>query len=352
MFETASFKDAVRVSEPMSKHTTMRVGGPADFFVEIKNIKELEELIDICAKNMQKIYILGEGSNVIISDQGIRGVVVRLLMNNQVINEEGKDVVAKVEAGVLWDEFVKDMVERGYAGIEAMSGVPGTVGAAPVQNIGCYGQELSDTFVSLTAYDTRDNRLVVFDKNKCNFGYRTSFFKADRSRRYIIVSVAFKLAKQFHKVPRYPDIETYLLNKKITKPTVKDIRKAVLSIRKSKSMVLDDMDPNTTSVGSFFTNPVINENHLKNIKKDYPNIPYYSLPDGQIKLPVAWLVEACGFRKGHTEGDVGISTNHSLAIINKGQATTVEILDFAEKIKKTIFSVFKININIEPEIIV
>lgn len=351
MFSDATYSGRVKKQLPASDFTTLRVGGPVDYFVEVISLEELLDVVNRAKQANAKLVVLGEGSNVIIKDEGIRGVVVKLEMSQQKIEETDDSVLVTVEAGVNWDQFVGDMVANGFAGVEAMSGVPGTVGAAPVQNIGCYGQELADVFVSLLAYDTVQNRLVTFTKKQCKFGYRTSCFKQDKARRYIIVSLTLELSRQFHKVPRYPDVEAYFLNKKIAKPTVKDVRQAVLEIRRNKSMVLDENDVNTRSVGSFFTNPVVSTKKLAEMVATYGEVPHYMLDGDLVKIPAAWLVERAGFVKGFVSGNVGISAHHSLAIINRGGATASEILSLGEQIQEEVLKVFGIELIREPQII-
>jgi UDP-N-acetylmuramate dehydrogenase len=348
MFNSASYFDRVKTNVSADNLTTLKVGGPIDYLVDVKSIDELVDVVDRAKKNKYPVVVLGQGSNVIVSDEGLRGVVVRLQMFGSKVDENDDTVKVEVEAGVLWDEFVKDMVSQGFAGVEAISGVPGTVGAAPVQNIGCYGQELADTFVELTAYDTKEQKIVTYRKEQCKFGYRSSFFKKDPTRRYIILSVTLELSKGFLKMPQYPDVQTFFLKNKIMSPSLSDLRSAILEIRRSKSMLLDESDINSHSVGSFFTNPIINRFNFRKLQSKFGDIPYYDVSENEVKIPAAWLVEKAGFVKGYTSGKVGISSKHSLAIINLGGGSTKDVLDLADKIQHQVYESFGINIDKEP----
>lgn len=351
MFSDATYRDRVRTQVPLSELTTMRVGGPVDYLVEVQSIDELKDVVRRVKNAGARLLPLGEGSNIIVVDEGVRGVAVRLLMDDISISDNDNGVLVKVGAGLPWDDLVEKMVEQGLGGIEAMSGVPGTVGASPVQNIGCYGQELSDTFVSLEAYDIEAEQLVTFTREQCQFSYRSSIFKTSTKHRYIILSVTLQLQRVQQSAPRYPDVQAYLLEQRITEPTIRDIRQAVLAVRQAKSMVLSDDDPNTRSVGSFFTNPIVTVEQSNTLLHTYPDMPHYFLSDGMVKIPAAWLVERAGFVKGYTEGNVGISSRHSLAIVNKGNATADEVIALGQAIERQVKKVFGIELHREPQII-
>lgn len=351
MFSDATYRDRVRTQVPLRELTTMRVGGPVDYLVDVQSLDELKDVVHRVKTAGARLLPLGEGSNIIVVDEGVRGVAIRLQMADIDIIENDDGILVKVGSGLLWDALVEKMVEQGLGGIEAMSGVPGTVGASPVQNIGCYGQELSDTFVSLEAYDIEQEQLVTFNREQCQFSYRSSIFKTATDHRYIILSVTFKLYRTQRSAPRYPDVQAYLLEKRITTPTISDIRQAVLSVRHAKSMVLDESDPNTRSVGSFFTNPIVTVEQSNTLLQTYPDMPHYSLPDGMVKIPAAWLVERAGFVKGYTDGNVGISSRHSLAVINKGNATADEVISLGHAIESQVGKVFGIKLQREPQII-
>lgn len=351
MFSGASYLERVQTQVPLRQLTTLAVGGPVDWLVRVKNVAELQDVVMRARQHEAPILPLGEGSNIIVSDVGVRGVAVIVDFKQISQVNHAEHVVINVDAGVMWDDLVQYAVSNNLAGVEAMSGVPGTVGAAPVQNIGCYGQELSSVLVSLTALDTHTNQIKTFQNEDCRFSYRHSIFKDDLTHRYIILKTELKLSKKLLNIPRYPDIDTYLLNHKIVAPTVLDIRNAVLAVRRQKSMVLDENDPNTKSVGSFFTNPVIDEWQLQKLLHNYYNLPHWKLGDNEYKIPAAWLVERAGFTKGYHSNHVGISSNHSLAIINLGDATAAEVLELGEQISSTVKKVFGIELQREPQII-
>lgn len=351
MFDDASYCNRVKRDALGRDITTLEVGGPIDFIVEVLSVEELADVVRRTKYAALPLIVIGEGSNIIVGDDGLRGVVVILKMKSCKIEENDNAAMVTVEAGVRWDDFVKNMVEEGYSGVEAMSGVPGTVGASPVQNIGCYGEELSDVFIELLAYDTIEEKLVTLSKKQCKFGYRTSFFKRDESRRYIILSIKLELTSGLHKISQYPDLQAYFLENKINAPSLADVREAVLSIRRGKSMVLDKSDVNTKSVGSFFTNPIISKNRLEKIQTKYGEVPYYNLASGEVKIPAAWLVEKSGFKKGYREGAVGISSNHSLAIINLAGASAADILKLSDKIHEQVFKNFGVDLQKEPQVL-
>ena len=339
----------------LSKLTTICLGGRAEYFVSAQNIKEIEEAIQFSQEQNLKLIVLGGGSNVIFPDENLKALILKIdLKGVKFINKDNK-VVAKVAAGENWDNFVLQAIEKGLSGVESLSGIPGSVGATPMQNVGAYGQEVANTITKVCAINKTTLKQVEFSKKECDFSYRSSRFKTYDKDKYIITKVEFVLDKINQPKIYYPE-----LTRAIEKENVKDsgsrmeilqkIRQKVLELRKNKSMVIDKNDPNSKSCGSFFTNPIVSNQIFEKIKKDYPQIP--SFPENKkIKIPAAWLIEQSGFKKGHKHKGVGISTNHSLAIINTGSGKADEVKDLAAKIQKAVKNKFGLILTPEPVII-
>jgi len=265
------------------------------------------------------------------------------------------NVFLTVKAGESWDGLVNYAVASGLQGIECMSGIPGSVGATPVQNVGAYGQEVKDVITSVTAIDWDSLKTITFSNEECNFSYRCSRFKSNDAGRFIITEVTFKLNKNKTPEIKYPELEKIILNDKDfeASDSVKDklmiVRNTVINLRKSKSMIIDEKDPNSRSCGSFFTNPVLNENEFNKLKSRVSDFPFFKTDKGY-KVPAAWLIENSGFRKGFKLKGAGISEKHSLAVINCG-GNTSDILNLANKIEESVFIKFGIRLIKEPVII-
>ncbi len=347
---------------PLSQYTTIGLGGRAKYFVSCKTIEQVRECLIFAKEANLPVQILGGGSNTIFADEGFNGLVLRIELCGIALHE-GKDrVLITAGAGEVWDKFVKYCVEKKLAGIECLSGIPGSVGATPIQNIGAYGQEVSNTIVSLNALDRKTLEPVEFKAEECDFNYRQSRFKSNDKNRYIILKVIYQLRKNGKPEFQYPELADYikrtsnLYQSENGTPTLNTVRDAVLKLRKRKSMLVDPSDPNSRSIGSFFLNPTLSKEDFKRLVERFgisggnTTIPSYYLHDG-VKVPAGWLVEQCGFQRGYRRGGVGISSNHALAIINCG-GTTTEVLDLAHDIQDTVFSKFGIHLEIEPEIVI
>jgi len=296
--------------------------------------------------NSNRLQVIGEGSNLLFKED-FKGEIIKLINRGiEIIEEKGKWVWIKVAAGENWDDLVKWTVDKGFGGIENLSYIPGTVGAAPVQNIGAYGVELKDVFQSLEAIHLETGRLRNFYLHELEFDYRYSVFKGPLKNQFLILNVVFKLA-------RYPQInldygnlkeEVYrITNKNI--PDISEVRQAVINIRKSKLPEPDEIG----NAGSFFKNPVIDQNHFNQLKEKHPLIPSYPLQDGFIKIAAAWLIQQCGF-KGVSKGDTGTHENHALIIVNRGKATGMQIKKFSDEIQQEVFK--KYQITLEPEVLI
>ena len=317
--------------------TTLKVGGKIKNYFEIKNKEDLIDKVSFAKKNKLPIFIIGGGTDIAVTDKDFNGVVIKYAGNNVSYNGD----VVTAEAGMIWDDLVKDVVDRNLQGMESLSGIPGTVGASPIQNIGAYGQELSETFVSLTAYDIENEKFVEFSKDKCEFGYRESIFKRkDHWQKFVITDVKFKLLKDGKPKPSYESLKSYLVN---PEPSLKDVRNAVLEVRSIK-LVNPNEIPNA---GSFFKNPIISLDKKIELESKYPDIKIYPFEDGY-KVFAGFLIEKAGW-KGKELGPVKVSDKHALVITNPEAKGTFEDI---KKIADTIISEvdMKFGIKLEPEV--
>ncbi|HEX4451376.1 MAG TPA: UDP-N-acetylmuramate dehydrogenase [Kofleriaceae bacterium] len=322
----------------LADRTTLGLGGPARELVVADSIDELRELVVGC----ESLLVLGGGSNLVVGDRGFDGTVVQLGWRDvQLAND-----IVTVAAGADWDGFVAQMVDDGRAGIECLSGIPGRVGATPMQNVGAYGQEVADTIVHVDALDRFTGEHATFAREQCGFAYRTSWFK--QSSRWIVTAVAFRLPKAAPAPIRYAE----LLRAIGGGMGLRDIRAAVIALRRAKAMVVDPSDPDSKSAGSFFTNPIVDHHDAARVAGQAGAAPpQWPQPDGRVKLSAAWLIERAGFTKGTTRGRVGISTKHALALVNRGGATTAELLAFADEIRAGVSSAFGIVLESEPVVV-
>jgi UDP-N-acetylmuramate dehydrogenase len=338
----------VRESAALAPLTTLRVGGDARWLVSARSIEDLDRARRWCEFNEVPLLILGGGSNLVVSDEGFNGLVVHVDMLGREVLTDGEEMLLKVGAGEPWDVTVADCVERGLAGLECLSGIPGTVGGTPIQNVGAYGQEVAAAIDHVSAYDRQSGMMRTFSSPECGFSYRTSRFKKTDAGRFVICDVTFRLHESKPTVT-YPDIVDYLKQSGVSSPDVRDVRNAVLAVRRRKGMVLDPADSDTCSVGSFFMNPIVpaaDRDRVAAAAGAQP--PAFPADGGRLKLSAAWLIERAGFRRGETDGHVGISTKHTLAIVNRGGATAHDVLRFAARIKQGVLDRFGINLRPEP----
>ena len=327
----------------LKNHNTFGIEAKAKQFIAIHSKEELASLLE----NHKDIFILGGGSNMLLT-KDIEKLVVHIdIKGIEVIDATEDFVWVKANAGENWHEFVRYCIDHNYGGIENLSLIPGNVGTTPIQNIGAYGVEIKDTFFSCEAMEIGSQKLVTFDKDTCHFGYRESIFKNELKNQYIITSVTFKLTKRNHVLnTSYGAIETELTAKGIVNPSLKEISNAVIAIRKSK---LPDPKELGNS-GSFFKNPIIKKADYEKIVTLFPEMPYYTVSETEVKVPAGWLIEKAGF-KGKRFGDAGIHKNQALVLVNYGTATGSEILAVSKDIQKTIFDLFGIHIEAEVNII-
>ncbi|MFV1917724.1 MAG: UDP-N-acetylmuramate dehydrogenase [Patescibacteria group bacterium] len=335
----------IRKKVPLAELTTFKVGGYAKFFTEVQSSKELAAASRFAKKNSLPFFILGGGSDILISDKGFGGLVVRFVGKSIDFIPEKGHVIVTASSGVIWDDLVKESVKKGFQGVECLSGIPGTVGAAPIQNIGAYGQELKDVFVELNAYDFKTGRFLKFNKARCKFDYRESIFKRPSHKgRFFITGITIKLYKEKSRTLTYESLTSYLKKKHISKPSLEQVRNAVLTIRGQK---LDDPAV-LGNAGSFFKNPIVTKTSLERIQKKYPEVPYYSAGAKKVKLFAGWLIENAGW-KGRKHKNAKVSSRNALVITNpKGRATAKEVKELSDKISHDVYKKFKIKL--EPEV--
>jgi UDP-N-acetylmuramate dehydrogenase len=330
--------------------TTLKVGGAARFFVEAQVEGEVSEAVEFAKKNSLPLFVLGGGSNVLISDKGFDGLVLKVALRGISANHHKKDFLVTAQAGEDWDGFVRYCVDNGLQGVECLSGIPGTVGGTPVQNVGAYGQEVSKTIVSVRVLEITSGKIFEMSNSDCRFSYRASIFNTTDKNRFIVLAVTFCLKPGGKPKIVYKDLQQFFGKRK---PDLKKTREAVLQIRAAKSMVIDELDPNSKSAGSFFKNPIVSIEKLGEIEQVAKElgiefVPKFAVDERSVKIPAAWLIETSGFYKGFEFGNVGLSTNHTLAIINRGNAETREILELMIEIQTKVKYLFDISLTPEP----
>jgi UDP-N-acetylmuramate dehydrogenase len=334
----------------LAEHCTLGVGGPARFFVEARDEAAVLEAVDWARARRLPIRVLGGGSNLVVADDGIDGLVVKIALRGLDTREAHGVVEVTAAAGEPWDELVELCVDHGWAGFECLSGIPGLVGATPMQNVGAYGQEVGETVILVRALDTCTGRIMTLENRECRFGYRDSMFRSVEPGRYIILSVAYRLRPRGAPTVRYADVEKELAARGIAKPSLADVRASVLAIRRSKSMVLDPHDSNRRSCGSFFTNPIIPGAELAAVEARAGDraMPRWPLPGGQVKLSAAWLIERAGYTRGRVDGPVGLSSNHALAIVAHDGACARDVVAFARRVQAAVVDRFGVRLTPEP----
>jgi UDP-N-acetylmuramate dehydrogenase len=329
----------------LKPYHTFGIEVKAKFFTEIYHISDLKEALVFQKQQSLELLILGGGSNLLFT-KDFDGLVVKVgLKGKEKIKEDEHFVWVKIAAGENWHEFVLFCIENNWGGVENLSLIPGTVGAAPMQNIGAYGTEIKETFESLEAYHLKSGEMHQFTKEQCKFGYRESIFKNEVKGEYLITSVIFKLSKKHQLNFSYGDIQQ-ILARENTEPSIQNISQAVIEIRSSKL-------PNPSEIGnagSFFKNPFVEKKHFEKLKSLYPQIPMYPVDENLVKVPAGWLIEQCGW-KGYKEEDAGVHAKQALVLVNYGNATGEEIKDLSEKIKKSVFEKFEIHLHTEVNIV-
>ena len=332
-------------NKSLKSYNTFGIDCNSSFFARINTLKDLEELYQHPLFKSQKKLILGGGSNILFTSN-YEGLVIKNEIKGIEIKKETSDVVeVQIGAGVNWHEFVTYAVNNKWGGVENMSLIPGNCGTAPMQNIGAYGVEIKDTFISLNAYEIETGETVSFDRKKCDFGYRESVFKNDLKDQYIILDITLRLQKKPILNTKYGDINNTLLKNKISRPTIKDVSNAVIQIRTSKLP-----DPKEIgNAGSFFKNPIIHQEQFKELKTKFPEIVAYPVNENQVKLAAGWLIEKAGW-KGKDFGDFGVHKKQSLVLVNYNNASGKEIFDLSQDILEDVYQKFQVKLEREVNI--
>lgn len=333
---------------PLSSYSTMRLGGPAWFLATVNSHQELLETAQWAKSNDVHMLVIGEGSNILFTDEGFKGfVVVNRIKGFEILEDTTTRTTIRIGAGEHWDDIVARSVEMGLSGIEALSLIPGTAGGTPVQNVGAYGQEIADTLIEVEVLDMHTMQFDRLSKDECHFAYRSSIFKNPRQRRYAIASIVLKLSKASMHPPFYASLQNYFEDNSITDFSPRSIREAVIAIRSSKLP-----DPKeTANTGSFFKNPIIEKKHFEKLKKDIPDIPGFDMPDGRIKVPAGWLLEQAGFKAYRDTSGMGTYDKHALVVVNYGAKTYSDLATFVAHLIDTVYDLFDITLEREPELI-
>ncbi|MEA2112793.1 MAG: UDP-N-acetylmuramate dehydrogenase [Patescibacteria group bacterium] len=326
----------------LSKYTTFKIGGSAKYFLVAKTVQDLKQALSFAKQNSLQVFILGGGSNLLVSDDGFDGVVIKMEIKGIVFNDERDGVIkVSVGAGEGWDNFVKQTVEKNLIGLENLSLIPGTVGASVVQNIGAFGVEVGNIVSEVEVFDKKTLTIKKINNSQCDFDYRSSLFKTKLGSDLIVIKVVYDLRKEGKLNYSYPEMKKRLENRDIN---VQSIRDTVIQIRKERYPNPQDLG----SAGCFFKNPIISQDQFNQIKEKYSELPFYKLPKGKVKIPVAWLIDEFGW-KGCKKNKVGVYKKHSLILINYGGGTSKEIKKLANEISKDIF--LKTNLNIFYEVV-
>ena len=339
----------VSAGTALAAYTTLRLGGPANRIVHATDERELVEAVAEADRTGESVLLLAGGSNLVVADAGFPGTAVHVRTSGIAVEEDDcSGATVTVAAGEVWDELVAHAVTHGWVGIEALSGIPGSVGATPFQNVGAYGQEIADTVAAVRCFDRVAGGVRTFAAADCGFGYRTSLFKQDPGR-YLILDVRLQLRLGDLGAPvRYAELARILGVEVGQRAPLSAVREAVLSLRRGKGMVLDEADHDTWSAGSFFTNPVLDARAAARLPEDAPRWPQ---PDGRVKTSAAWLIEHAGFTKGYGDDRVSLSTKHTLALTNRGGASTAQLLALAAEIRDGVQHAFDVRLVNEPVLV-
>ena len=348
---------------PLAPLTTLELGGPARWLTEVTDETELVAALEHAQSQGLPVFVLGGGSNVVFADAGFPGLVIRIVSRGVSFTESPTDrelMLVEAAAGEPWDALVAFTVARGLAGLECLSGIPGSVGATPIQNVGAYGQEVSETIVSVRVFDREQGRARNLDPQECGFSYRDSEFRR-HPERHVILSVAFGLRAAGPAPARYPELAAALARQSgSTPPSLADVRATVLALRRRKSMVIDPADPNRRSVGSFFTNPIVSTELADSVAAravaqglvaSAAEVPRFAAGEGKVKLAAGWLIERAGVARGWRRGAVGVSSAHALALVHHGGGSTDELLALARDVRGKVMERFGIELSPEPIVV-
>ena len=338
---------------PLAPLTTLRLGGPARFFVEAKSISDVQEAVAFAQARKLAVFILGGGSNLVVADNGWPGLVLKVAISGIEEHPENAqgETLFDVGAGEYWDRFVAHAVRAQCAGVECLSGIPGSVGGTPVQNVGAYGQEVSETIESVQVFDLKDGQVRDLCSEACGFTYRSSIFNTSERGRFVILRVSYRLTRGGEPRLDYADLKRHFEGRE-TRPNLAETRAAVRHIRARKGMLIVEGDPDCQSAGSFFKNPVLSEEQHEDLAGRAAakglTLPSYPALEKSRKVSAAWLVEKSGFARGYGFGNVGISSKHALAIVNRGGATAAEVLALKGEIQQRVEELWEVRLEPEP----
>jgi UDP-N-acetylmuramate dehydrogenase len=340
----------IQHSVALAPYTTLGIGGPARFFCTIRSEHDLVGALHYAKTFALETFVLGGGSNLLVSDEYYEGLVMHMAIKGVTSRQHGGKVLYDAGAGESWDTLVSLAVADRCSGIECLAGIPGTVGGTPVQNVGAYGQEVSETIASVRVYDRESGSFTELSPAQCGFRYRQSIFNSTGAGRYIVTQVRFALTPGGAPRIAYADLQKHFSEN--PNPSLREVAEAVRGIRRSKGMLIVEGDPDCRSAGSFFKNPIVDEAVIPKLAKilniDIANIPRYPATPGHVKLPAAWLLEQAGFHKGFVMGPVGISSRHTLALINRGNAVATDLMALRNLIQDTVQTRFGIGLQQEP----
>jgi UDP-N-acetylmuramate dehydrogenase len=341
-------KAHIKENVALAPFTTFRIGGPARYFIEAATEDAILDAIQFAKEKKLSVFILGGGSNLLVADEGFPGIVIKIGITGIEWERDQDRTLVSVGAGEDWDYVVSVCVDRNLAGVECLSGIPGSVGGTPVQNVGAYGQEISEVLRNVRAYDRETDRVISLSREQCQFEYRSSMFNTAARDRYIVLRVTYSLVVDGPPATRYPDVQREF-ERVPEPPTLADVRQAVRRIRARKAMLLTEGDSDCRSAGSFFKNPILAETEFTELQSlAGPELPRYGAGAGQVKTSAAWLIEHAGFSRGYSIGPAGISTKHTLALVNKGGAAARDILRLADEIRRRVQDQFGVRLIPEP----
>ncbi|QQR90939.1 MAG: UDP-N-acetylmuramate dehydrogenase [Myxococcales bacterium] len=337
--------EGVQCKVSLAQRTTLQVGGAAEFYADVKNETQLRSLLSWSAEQKLPVHLLGDGSNIVVADEGVPGLVLHMALQGRKVERKGSQVLIDVAAGVSWDYLVAYSVTQGWAGMECLSGIPGTVGATPIQNVGAYGQEVSELITKVKVFDVSTQKSFDLLAKDCDFSYRNSLFKKNDTG-LIVLAVEFKLEDNGPAEIRYAELKEALTEPKAV--TLRQVRQTVLELRANKGMYID-ADDYVPSAGSFFMNPVLDEKSFAAFEKRCQSkAPSFEMNASHRKIPAAWLIEAAGFKKGQSFGPVRISERHALSLVNLSGATSRDLLLAATEIQDKVEKIFGVRLQLEP----